>query len=272
MFSYIVAVVAALLFLSDPISRFLSPDGGGSRRSSSLGPLSPRPRLNEDLLAIDAPNATTPQCPEDSYVAHDKPSYPIFEPALIGSQDQERDASIRDSHVALLPRTDTVRCIERRAMAVQGWRRDAWIERLRTQRYDAPSGHYAHHYDWNVHRGGWGRVSSFMVWVDDQTPGQQAGVELEGGGTEFPLLPRRWEGDRWCRFVECPPPLPADDGTGAGNGTAVGTTFKVVPGNAVYWENFTPDGRGFEETWHAGLPVTRGTKVGLNIWTFGRIE
>jgi prolyl 4-hydroxylase len=50
--------------------------------------------------------------------------------------------------------------------------------------------------------------------------------------------------------------------------------FKVVPGNAVYWENFMADGtgRGYEETWHAGLPVRKGVKVGLNIWSAGRIE
>lgn len=187
---------------------------------------------------------------------------------MVGSQDQEHDTSIRNSHVAVLPRTDPVRCIERRAMAVQGWRRDAFIERLRTQRYDAPAGHYAHHFDWNVHRGGWGRVSSFMVWVDDRTPGKPD-LALEGGGTEFPRLPRRWDGDRWCSFIECP-----DANSDGGNvtHTPIGATFKVKPGNAVYWENFTPDGRGFDETWHAGLPVTSGTKVGLNIWTFGRIE
>jgi prolyl 4-hydroxylase len=54
----------------------------------------------------------------------------------------------------------------------------------------------------------------------------------------------------------------------------MGTVFRVVPGNAVYWENFRADGtgRGFEETWHAGLPVRKGVKVGLNIWSSGRIE
>ena len=187
---------------------------------------------------------------------------------MIGSQDQELDTSIRDSHVAVIPRTDPVRCIERRALGLQGWRRDIWIERLRTQRYDAPTGHYSHHYDWNVHRGGWGRVSSFMVWVDDGKDG------VEGGGTEFPYIEPRW-GDKgegkaeWCQFIECDVEKSQDGEDGEGR---LGTTFKVKPGNAVYWENFSPGGHGYEETWHAGLPVTKGTKVGLNIWTFGRIE
>lgn len=100
-----------------------------------------------------------------------------------------------------------------------------------------------------------------MAWVDDGEG------ELEGGGTEFPLLERRADGDEICRFVEC-------DGKNEEDGEEgkMGMTFKAVPGNAVYWENFAPDGRGYEKTWHAGLPVKKGTKVGLNIWSFGRIE
>jgi prolyl 4-hydroxylase len=99
-----------------------------------------------------------------------------------------------------------------------------------------------------------------MAWVDDDDAG------LVGGGTEFPLLPRR-EDARWCNFVECPE---ATDETGK----EVGTVFKAKAGNAVYWENFRADGsgRGYDETWHAGLPVVKGVKVGLNIWTWGRIE
>lgn len=65
MLSYIVALVAAFLFLADPISRYLSPSG----RVKHSPNLSPRPRLNESLLAIDGPNATAPECPPDTYVA-----------------------------------------------------------------------------------------------------------------------------------------------------------------------------------------------------------
>lgn len=212
-----------------------------------------------------------------------------------------RDPAVRDSEVALVPRTGAVRCVEARARALQGWRRRVWLERLRLQRY-RPGGHYAHHFDWSSGRGGWGRVSSFMVWVgaspgptgpaDWERGGDQAGGEegnggkaeeevLEGGGTEFPLLKARREGE-WCRFVEC------DDGDGGGddddglNGNSgeekeeekKGVVFLPRPGNAVYWENFRSDGtgRGYEETWHAGLPVKKGVKVGLNIWSWGWIE
>lgn len=189
----------------------------------------------------------------------------IFEPSTIthGKADTKRDAVVRDSEVALVPRTDTVRCIEKRAQALQGWRRDLYIERLRTQRYRA-GGHYAHHFDWGASVAGWARISSIMAWVD-------ARDGLEGGGTEFPLLdPRGAAGRQWCRFIDCPDDDAAQE-SDFGPGRSNGTVFKPVPGNALYWENFAPDGSGYELTWHAGLPVIQGVKVGLNIWSYGRI-
>lgn len=184
---------------------------------------------------------------------------------------------MRLSSVALVPRTPAVRCIEARARALQGWPADLWVERLRTQRYE-PGGHYSHHFDWSANVGGWGRVSSMMVWVQGDADSDGDGG-VEGGGTEFPLLHLGGQKRRWCRFVECL------DGTLEDNGDddddqqnseqredEKGVTFKVKAGNAVYWENFRPDGKGYEETWHAGLPVRKGVKVGLNIWSAGRIE
>ena len=32
--------------------------------------------------------------------------------------------------------------------------------------------------------------------------------------------------------------------------------------------NFDEQGRGHKDTVHAGMPVTRGTKIGLNIWSW----
>lgn len=88
-----------------------------------------------------------------------------------------------------------------------------------------------------------------MVWLGDR---------CTGGGTHFPRIPRP-EGKEWCRFVEC---------GGEGSGEEEGVVFKPVKGNAVYWENFRPDGTGYEESWHAGLPVLSGEKIGLNIWSW----
>jgi prolyl 4-hydroxylase len=36
----------------------------------------------------------------------------------------------------------------------------------------------------------------------------------------------------------------------------------------VYWENMRSDGSGYPESWHAGLPVESGSKIGLNIWSW----
>ncbi|KAK8089409.1 hypothetical protein PG997_004370 [Apiospora hydei] len=302
MFSYVVAGVALLLVFYNPLLEYFS--AGGPRPHAYL----PRPAINESLLAIDAPHDGVPDCAPHSYSIHilsKAPlviyienllstaerelllniSGPLFEPSTITNNGAEthHDATIRDSEVALLPRSgggagaDTVRCIERRALALQGWRDDLWLERLRTQRY-GPSQHYAHHFDWGSSALGWGRVSSFMVWVD-------AARDLEGGGTEFPFLRRRGLKKEWCSWVECATTdgeskgkgeQAKAQGGGADNGEdeEMGLVFKPAPGNAVFWENFRPDGtgRGWEETWHAGLPVRKGFKVGLNIWSWGRLD
>jgi prolyl 4-hydroxylase len=97
-----------------------------------------------------------------------------------------------------------------------------------------------------------------MVWLGDQ---------CEGGGTRFPRLEKP-KSEAWCRFIECGED---DNGDGSGadeNDMGMGVTFKPMKGNAVYWENMKTDGMGYEESWHAGLPVTSGTKIGLNIWSW----
>ncbi|KAI0194161.1 hypothetical protein F4808DRAFT_464572 [Astrocystis sublimbata] len=293
--SYFVAILAFLL-VYDPINRYLT--SGYEPRPL---PRTPRPRINESLLALDTSNETVLSCSPDAYSVHilskaplvvyvenflslDEREHlleirrvsvplfePLFEPSTVTNDGDktQRNALIRDSEVALIPRTDTVRCVEARARSFQGWRDDLWIERLRTQRY-GPSQHYTHHFDWGSGAQGWGRVSSFMVWV-------QSTDDLEGGGTEFPRLQRNGPDQAWCRWVECSDAKSAntDDGlpNKEDNSPITGVTFKAIAGNAVFWENFRPDGtgRGFPETWHAGLSVTRGTKVGLNIWSWGRL-
>ncbi|KAI0013715.1 hypothetical protein F4779DRAFT_640168 [Xylariaceae sp. FL0662B] len=281
MFPYVVAGLAFLLFFYTPITQYLSPGPRAIPRTT------PRPRINESLLAAD--DAAPPACPPDAYAVHIfskaplviyvenflseeerahllEISEPIFEPSTVTHDGDStvRDAAVRDSEVALLPRTEAVRCVERRARAFQGWRDDLWVERLRTQRYGAPDQHYAHHFDWGSGVRGWGRVSSFMAWV------QADGVE--GGATEFPMLRRGGPDEPWCRWVECE--AAAEAPKKDGEERPVGVAFRPVAGNAVFWENFRPDGtgRGWAETWHAGLPVRKGTKVGLNIWSWGRLD
>lgn len=83
-----------------------------------------------------------------------------------------------------------------------------------------------------------------------------ASEDLTGGGTNFPLLDAPEDTtERWCRFVNCDEPWEN------------GVTFRPVPRNAVFWRNLRGDGSGDPRTLHAGLPVTSGTKMGMNIWT-----
>lgn len=183
-----------------------------------------------------------------------------FEPSTVTSgtpDDVSRREDIRISESALLDRDDTVRCIEHRARAFQGWPPNLHIERLRTQRYTA-GGYYKHHYDFNEgSQRSQNRLSTFNVYVLG---------DCEGGGTEFPRIrmPDTEKG-RWCEFLECGEDATRDESLGE----RVGVTFKAISGNAIFWENVHPDGTGYDETWHAGLPVKSGTKVGLNIWSWG---
>jgi prolyl 4-hydroxylase len=95
-----------------------------------------------------------------------------------------------------------------------------------------------------------------MVYVD---------AECEGGGTDFPRIrmPDVKKG-RWCEVLECHEVAGNDN-----RGPKLGVTFKPITGNAVFWHNLAANGRGYEETYHAGLPVLSGHKVGLNIWSWG---
>jgi len=86
-----------------------------------------------------------------------------------------------------------------------------------------------------------------------------------GGGTNFPRLEKP-KGEEWCKVVEC-------DGEESGDRERLeGVTFKPIAGNAVFWENFRKDGSPVVESWHAGLPVKEGVKVGLNIWSWMKGE
>jgi prolyl 4-hydroxylase len=84
-----------------------------------------------------------------------------------------------------------------------------------------------------------------------------------GGGTHFPRLPRP-TGPEWCKFIECGSEYEKYEDEGLKDGVI----FKPIAGNAVYWENMRADGSGYAESWHAGMPVTSGTKIGLNIWSW----
>lgn len=85
---------------------------------------------------------------------------------------ERADDSVRKSEKALIDRDSTVQCVEQRALSVQGWPKETFIERLWTQRYNV-TGHYAHHYDWATASKLSRRVSTFMVYLQ---------ADCEGGG------------------------------------------------------------------------------------------
>ena len=65
MFSYVVAVLAILLLLYDPLTQYLTAGTEPQRL-----PRTPRPRINESLLAIDKGNETALDCVPDAYAVH----------------------------------------------------------------------------------------------------------------------------------------------------------------------------------------------------------
>jgi len=162
---------------------------------------------------------------------------------------------VRTSQSTNVPRDAVVRCIESRALAFQGYDTPrSHLEPLQLVKY-GPSERYHFHTDWFTDPGhaaaaaGGNRVSSFFAYV-------HVANDTTGGGTNFPHLDAPSD-DRWCDagIVDCDEMWDS------------GVTFRPVEGNAVYWENLLPDGRGDERTLHAGLPVTGGGKIGMNIWT-----
>ncbi|ORY56841.1 uncharacterized protein BCR38DRAFT_461448 [Pseudomassariella vexata] len=159
----------------------------------------------------------------------------------------------RTSQSTNVPRDSVVRCIEQRALLFQGLDTPrTHLEPVQLVKYGQGE-HYHFHTDWYtnpIHATsalGGNRQSSFFAYV-------AASDDVTGGGTNFPLLDAPL-GDEWCKFVDC-------DETWEN-----GVTFRPVVGNAVYWENLHEDGSGDQRNLHAGLPVTSGWKIGMNIWT-----
>ncbi|PHH63286.1 hypothetical protein CDD81_6143 [Ophiocordyceps australis] len=172
--------------------------------------------------------------------------------AVVAASGEAAIHQVRTSQSTAVERDAVVRCIEQRALSLQGFDRLAsQLEPMQLVRY-GPQQRYHLHTDWftdpthaAAQQGG-NRASSIFGYVKAH--------KLTGGGTHFPLLdvPRN---ERWCRFVDCDAEYDS------------GLTFRPIEGNAVYWDNMLEPGRGDERTLHAGLPVVSGDKIGINIWT-----
>ncbi|SPO03616.1 uncharacterized protein DNG_06299 [Cephalotrichum gorgonifer] len=178
-----------------------------------------------------------------------------FQHSSVTSNSSAALHNIRTSSSTTLPPSDPViSCIESRAASFQGAHTPpSHLEPIQLVRYAAGE-HYHFHTDWfpsadhaPLAHGGQ-RVSSFFGYVG-------VGADTTGGGTNFPVLDVPDDDEAWCEFVDCDEEYER------------GVTFKPVEGNVVYWDNVGSDGEGDHRTLHAGLPVTAGWKVGMNIWT-----
>lgn len=187
------------------------------------------------------------------------------------------DKAYRQSMTARLDAEDAVvRRVEERARRFPFYRRaghDADFQQLVVQNYGV-AGHYRDHFDWfdDAHAVGGNVDSTFFVYIY---------ANCTGGGTHFPRLPfptfaRGGKGqsqrekqspvgdegsgkepdETWCDLLDCDRPL------------ADGVVFRPIMGNAIYWENLDGEGHGYGKTLHAGLPVTSGNKMGMNMWTW----
>lgn len=160
--------------------------------------------------------------------------------------------AVRTSQSTTVARDPVVECIEQRALSFQGFDTPpTHLEPLQLVKYGFGE-RYHFHTDWftapehyTASQGG-NRVSSFFAYVKAEN--------VTGGGTNFPLLDAPRD-ERWCRWIDCDEEWEK------------GITFLPVEGNAVFWENLLPDGMGDQRTLHAGLPVTGGEKIGMNVWT-----
>ncbi|ORX95510.1 hypothetical protein BCR34DRAFT_498428 [Clohesyomyces aquaticus] len=210
--------------------------------------------LSHSPLILYIPSFLTP-----SEAAHlQSVSASQFQSSQIADQSgKQQQALTRTSKSTSLATDPVIRCIEERALAFQGYdvRREQ-LEPLQLVQYGEGQ-NYRPHTDWFTSASqttaeyGGNRISSFFVYV-------AVSDNIIGGGTQFPLLDAPRD-ERWCAIIDCD------------KSWEEGVTFRPVQGNAVFWRNMN-EGRegkleGDAQTLHAGLPVLRGSKLGMNIWT-----
>ena len=89
------------------------------------------------------------------------------------------------------------------------------------------------------------RLGSIFAYIED---------DCDGGETYFPDVKGVDESADGSKFSR------SENGHGL--------LVKPRRGNAIFWNNLHPNGTGDPRTAHAGMPVTRGRKIGINIWSF----
>lgn len=140
-----------------------------------------------------------------------------------------------------------VNCITLRAATLQGYlNQPEKIEPPRITYYEQGQ-QFKPHYDWTTSPEGkvTDREATIFAFID-QT--------CDDCGTAFPTVSVDWskKSRLWCEFFDC------------------GMEYllsKPLRGSALYWRNVDSEGKGHPKTLHAGLPVSKGYKAGVNIWT-----
>ncbi|KAK4147278.1 uncharacterized protein C8A04DRAFT_24520 [Dichotomopilus funicola] len=189
---------------------------------------------------------------------------PKFEPSKVYTSDPDADwpaPSYRTSDSSVLPAKDPIVAIIRdRAYFALGFLDHVGVEAFQLVRYH-DGDLFGMHYDWfndplpdgktGKH---YNRLASFFVYLE---------ADCEAGSTYFPHLPSPPAGIQ-----------ETDADAGRYTSTQKGTGLAVLPrlGSGLFWLNLHPNGTGDPRTLHAGLPVTSGKKIGMNIWIKGRVE
>jgi len=170
--------------------------------------------------------------------------------------------TMRSSESTVLPKDDPVsQCLAHRMQSLLGNVQHLEVEPLQVVKYATGGDHYNAHTDWfdapmfdSFYRDGSetdsgrfhpsNRLGSIFAYLED---------DCERGETYFPHLASVLETADGNKFA-----LAEGD---------TGLLVKPRRGNAVFWNNLHANGTGDERTAHLGLPVTVGTKIGLNIWS-----
>lgn len=164
----------------------------------------------------------------------------------------------RTSSSARLRRDDpAVRCVLERSRGFAGTILAPAADEMgvpQLVRYEPGQQYGLHHDWWRVPHAAFdgsprtfNRVVSFFAILRDN---------CTGGETHFPFLkpiaPQEGRGEDAASLWR-----EHEDG---------GLAFKPVAGNALFWVNLFPNGTGDSRTVHAGLPVSGGEKIAMNIW------
>lgn len=180
-------------------------------------------------------------------------SAPTLERSKVAAKNgSEIFSTYRTSLSTYIDREDAAaRCIYDRVSEFQGYEPVDNVESIQVTAY-AKGQQFRNHFDWygsdaNVTKD---RITTFFGILE---------ADCDNCGTHFPDISANWTGldERWCRIVDC---------------DAEALTVLPLPGSALFWRNLHMDNTGDRRTRHAGLPLSRGTKTGLNIWTLREIE